>query len=109
MTYIAPQISSDAQKIDENSQPPAAAGKHYYIESEKRKFRDDPAFHLQYRKRLESALTEMFPLFLRGTKHNIQGKAYMQANMAAKIGPGHEELKQRFIPQMRSRPELVAK
>ncbi|KAJ9613307.1 hypothetical protein H2200_003249 [Cladophialophora chaetospira] len=99
MTYIAPQISSDVQKIDENSQPPAAAGKHYYIEAEKRKFRDDPEFHLQYRKGLESKLTEMFPLFLRGTKHNVEGKAFMQANMAAKIGPGHEELKQRFIPQ----------
>ncbi|KIX92951.1 uncharacterized protein Z520_11427 [Fonsecaea multimorphosa CBS 102226] len=99
MTYIAPQVAADAQKIDENSQQPAAVGKHYYIEAEKQKFRSDPGFHLQYRKRLESALTEMFPMFLRGTKLNMQAREGMRASMLAKIGPGHEELKQRFIPQ----------
>ncbi|KIW87486.1 uncharacterized protein Z519_11809 [Cladophialophora bantiana CBS 173.52] len=99
MTYIAPQVAADEQKIDENSQTPAAVGKHYYIEAEKEKFRTDPEFHLQYRKRLESALTEMFPMFLRGTKLNVQARESMRASMLAKIGPGHDELKQRFIPQ----------
>ncbi|EXJ74764.1 uncharacterized protein A1O5_01459 [Cladophialophora psammophila CBS 110553] len=99
MTYIAPQVAADEQKIDENSQTPAAVGKHYYIEAEKEKFRTDPEFHLQYRKRLESALTEMFPMFLRGTKLNVQARESMRASMLAKIGPGHDDLKQRFIPQ----------
>jgi cation diffusion facilitator CzcD-associated flavoprotein CzcO len=99
MTYIAPQISTDTQKIDPNSQPPAAAGKHYYIDAEKEKFRSDRAFHLQYRKRLESALTEAFPMFLRGTKQNIQAREAMQASMREKLGPGHDELKKRFIPE----------
>ncbi|KIW82108.1 hypothetical protein Z517_05135 [Fonsecaea pedrosoi CBS 271.37] len=99
MTYIAPQVASDAQKIDENSQPAAAVGKHYYIEAEKQRFRTDAEFHLQYRKRLESALTEMFPMFLRGTKLNVQARESMRASMLAKIGEGHDELKQRFIPQ----------
>ncbi|KIW63896.1 hypothetical protein PV04_08864 [Phialophora macrospora] len=99
MTYIAPQISTDTQKIDPNGQLPAAAGKHYYIDAEKEKFRTDPAFHLQYRKRLESALTEAFPMFLRGTKQNVQARESMQASMREKLGPGHDELKKRFIPE----------
>jgi hypothetical protein len=98
MTYIVPQISPDTQKIDENSQPAAAAGKNYYIEAEKRKFRGEPDFHLQYRKRLESALTEAFPMFIRGTRHNTQAKAKMQAMMLAKFSPGNEELEEKFIP-----------
>lgn len=99
MTWIAPQIASDDQKIDPNSNKPAPAGKHHYIEAEKEKFRNDPEFHLQYRKKLESALTEMFPVFLRGTKSNIHAKEAMRASMLAKIGPGHEELKEKFIPE----------
>ncbi len=98
MTWIAPQIASDTQKIDPDSKEPAPAGKHHYIEAEKQRFRSDPDFHLQYRKKLESALTEMFPLFLRGTKSNIQAKEVMKASMLAKIGPGHDELKRNFIP-----------
>ncbi|KIW21580.1 hypothetical protein PV08_02160 [Exophiala spinifera] len=99
MTWIAPQIASDVQQIDVDSQKPAAAGKHHYVEAEKRRFRDDPEFHLRYRKRLESALTEMFPLFLRGTSLNLQAREGMRASMLARIGPGHEELKRKFIPQ----------
>lgn len=99
MTWIAPQVASDAQKIDPDSQTPAAAGKHHYIKSEKEKFRSDPEFHLAYRKKLESALTEMFPLFLRGTKLNLAAKEGMRESMLAKIGPGHDELKEKFIPQ----------
>ncbi|KIX10029.1 uncharacterized protein Z518_01110 [Rhinocladiella mackenziei CBS 650.93] len=98
MTYIAPQVSiTDAQIVPEGEKP-AAAGKHLYVEAEKERFRTDPEFHLQYRKKLESALTEMFPLFLRGTKLNIQAREDMRANMLAKMGLGHEEL-ERFIPR----------
>lgn len=98
MTYIAPQIATDAQNIDPNSAAPAAAGKHYYIEAEKERFRQDPAFFLQYRKNLESSLTEMFPLFMRGTKLNLGARESMRASMLKKIGDGHEDLKARLIP-----------
>lgn len=98
MTYIAPQIATDEQKIDDSSQKTAAAGKHHYTESEKEKFRTDSEFHLKYRKKLESSLTEMFPLFLRGTKQNLEARKSMRESMLAKIGPGHEELKKRMIP-----------
>lgn len=98
MTYIAPQIASDDQKIDPDSETPAAAGKHHYIAAEKDKFCNDPDFHLAYRKRLESALTQMFPLFLRGTDLNKSARENFRASMLEKIGPGHEELKEKLIP-----------
>lgn len=97
-TYIAPQVASDEQKVDPNGQVPGPASKHHYIEAEKEKFRTDPDFHLAYRKKLESSLTEMFPLFLRGTTLNQQARKDMRESMLQKLGPGHEELKKRMIP-----------
>jgi hypothetical protein len=43
-------------------------------------------------------MMKMFPLFLRGTDTNIGATAGFRADMLRKIGPGHEELKEKFIP-----------
>ena len=39
-----------------------------------------------------------FPLFLRGTTHNVEGKKAMEKIMLERIGPGNEELKKKLIP-----------
>lgn len=78
---------------------PGPASKHHYIEAEKEKFKSDPDFHLEYRKKLESALTEMFPLFIRGSELNQKARKGMRESMLQKLGPGHDDLKQRLIPE----------
>ena len=97
-TWIAPQIDEDVQKAAEDGEVPGPAGKHHYTRREIQHFQDDPVFHLEYRKNLETRMAKMFDLFLRGTETNNKAKLAMKESMLKRIGPGNEELKKRLIP-----------
>lgn len=101
-TWIAPQLGSHTIRIlldDEKSSKPDAAGKHLYTEEEKEKLRTDPEVLLKYRKEIDAALQKQFPIFLRGTVQNKMAKIMMADSIRARIGPGHEHLKEMFIPK----------
>lgn len=72
---------------------------YFFSDEEKKKFRDDPAFHLQYRKKLESAVNNLFEMFLKETETNREAERLMKAEMHRRLGPGHEELKEKLIPR----------
>jgi cation diffusion facilitator CzcD-associated flavoprotein CzcO len=99
MTWIAPQIASDVPAAAADGEAPAPAGKHHYVEAEKERFRTDPEFFLDYRRKLEARLSASFPMFLRGSKLNNMVKSAFRESMLQKLGPGHEEFKEKFIPQ----------
>lgn len=86
------------EAVDTSGEAPAAAGKHHYSAAEKERFKKHPAYHLEYRKMLESQVAAGFPMFLRGSEENIAAKRVMAAEIMRRIGPGHENLKKRFIP-----------
>lgn len=71
---------------------------YYFSESEKKKFRDSPEFHLQYRKKMELAVNSLFEVFLKDTSTSRAVEQMLRAEMHRKIGEGHEELKDRLIP-----------
>ena len=83
----------------EQASKPAAAGKHKYTEAEKEKMRTDPEAFLKYRKEVDGALQKGFSVFLRGSELNIMAKKGMAEMIRARIGPGHEDLKEKFIPK----------
>jgi len=71
---------------------------YYFSDAEKQRFRDDPEFHLQYRKKLESAVNNLFEMFIRDSDTNKAAEKLMRAEMHRRIGPGHEDLKEKLIP-----------
>jgi hypothetical protein len=97
-TWIAPQIASDDQAVAEDGDIPAPAGKHFYTNKEKERFRSDPEFHREYRKRLESGVAKGFGRYIRGSQMNLEARKAMRESMLQKIGEGHEELKKNLIP-----------
>jgi cation diffusion facilitator CzcD-associated flavoprotein CzcO len=99
-TYIGPQIGSSISNkdADPDAMEPLAAGKHYYTEKEKARFRQDPEYHLKYRRDVERAVVSGFRIFYRDSEANLEAKALMQKSMADQIGPGHEDLKKLLIP-----------
>ena len=99
MTWIAPQIASDVPAAAAEGEAPAPAGKHHYVNAEKERFRTDPEFFLDYRRKLEARLAASFPMFLRGSKLNMMVREGFRESMLKKLGPGHEEFKEKFIPQ----------
>ncbi|KAJ9604945.1 hypothetical protein H2200_010334 [Cladophialophora chaetospira] len=98
-TYIGPQIGSDVSNkdADPDAMEPHAVGKHHYTEKEKKKFREDPDYHLTYRKKLERSVVTGFQMFYRNSDLNIKAKEVMQASMAERLD-GREDLKQALIP-----------
>jgi len=99
-TYVGPQFASNVsnKEADPDAMEPNAAGKHQYTEKEKQRFRDDPAYHLKYRRAVEQAVVGGFKMFYRGSELNIQAKKFMQESMAQRLGD-NEDLKKRFIPE----------
>lgn len=77
---------------------PTNHAQYYFSESEKKKFRDDPDFHLQYRKRMEAAVNSLFEVFLKDSDTSRAVEKMMRAEMHRRIGGGHEELKDKLIP-----------
>jgi hypothetical protein len=71
---------------------------HRYTEEEKQKFRDDPGYHLRYRRQLESSFNAGFDMFLPNTEYAKVIRENMKAEMLRRLGPGNEELKERLVP-----------
>lgn len=99
-TYIGPQFGSSVsnKEADPDAMEPHAAGKHQYTEKEKQRFRDDPDYHLNYRKAVERSVVSGFKMFYRGTGENIAAKKIMQDSMSQRLGD-RDDLKKRFIPE----------
>ncbi|RVX72033.1 hypothetical protein B0A52_04631 [Exophiala mesophila] len=98
-TYIGPQFGAlvSNKEADPEAMEPHAAGKHHYTEKEKQKFRDDPDYHLKYRKAVERSVVGGFRMFFRGHPYNIGAKKMMQDQMSERLGD-RDDLKERFIP-----------
>jgi len=99
-TYIGPQIGSTVsnKEADPDAMDPQAAGKHQYTEKEKQRFREDPEYHLKYRRKVEAAVVSGFRMFYRGGEMNLMAKDTMQKAMADKLG-NRDDLKEKFIPE----------
>jgi cation diffusion facilitator CzcD-associated flavoprotein CzcO len=98
-TYIADPFALDAVKNSASNHKSAIdKERHTYSEHEKERFRNDPKWHLEYRKQLEAAVIETFPMFFRGSDLNKLAKETMQKRMLDRIGDGFNELKRRLIP-----------
>ncbi|EMC92455.1 hypothetical protein BAUCODRAFT_38521 [Baudoinia panamericana UAMH 10762] len=98
-TYIAPQMGANItnEEADPLAADPAAAGKHQYTEKERQRFRDDPDYHLKYRKRIESGFAAGWGMFMRGSELNVRFKQIVQEQMRSRLGD-REDLKSKIVP-----------
>ncbi|KAF2713478.1 cyclohexanone monooxygenase [Pleomassaria siparia CBS 279.74] len=105
VTWISPPIA-DAALEQEKKSKMAALGdesepdmkQYWYTDGEKQRFRDDPGFHLAYRRTLEASVNAAFDMFIRDSEASKAADEGMRAEMKRRIGPGHEELKEKLIP-----------
>ena len=68
-------------------------------EAEKKRFREDPEYHLEYRRNQEIEMNKTTSLYIKGSEVSKAVKKQMTAEMIRRIGPGHEELKKKLIPE----------
>ncbi|KAE9965383.1 hypothetical protein BLS_007682 [Venturia inaequalis] len=120
VTWISPALGPGGDDKDENtdkdttgttSKSNAAAedkkeageqaeetSQHFFTDEEKQRFKDDPEYHLQYRKKIESAIHTTFEMYIKDSEASKGAQKNMVEEMNRRIGPGHEELKSRLIP-----------
>ena len=109
VTWISPVVGdAEIEELKAKHAPTTAKDKqdesqlvkqYWYTEEEKQRFRDDPEYLLLYRKTLESTVNSLFDLFVSGSDVSKASHDMMKAEMIRRIGPGHEELKEKLIPK----------
>lgn len=107
-TWISPAVASDVkagfeetangEHTAEKAKHPLAAGQHHFTKEEIARFEEDPNYHLEFRKKMENVMNNSTDVFVAESEMNNAARKMMETEMERRIGPGHEELKQRLIP-----------
>ncbi|KAL6849718.1 hypothetical protein ACO1O0_009261 [Amphichorda felina] len=101
-TWISPPfgggvLESDLRKGDTNDQP--GNRQYTFTEEDKKRFRDDPAYHLDFRKRIEAEINSLFGMYQQGSDMSDTFRKVITEEMNRRMGPGHEKLKEFIIPK----------
>ncbi|KAH0847215.1 hypothetical protein AYO21_02604 [Fonsecaea monophora] len=104
VTWISPPVGGQVLEEDkshssDSKQAQAPQAQYWYTEEDKKKFREDPQALLEYRRKLESSVNNLFDMFIAGSETSQWAEKLMREEMHRRIGPGHEELKEKLIPK----------
>jgi len=104
VTWISPPIGESALKrarknLDGSTAETIPDAQYIFTEAEKKRFREDPEYHLEYRRNQEIEMNKTTSLYIKGSEVSKAVKKQMTAEMIRRIGPGHEELKKKLIPE----------
>jgi hypothetical protein len=108
-TWISPaiggaasaQFQNDHEANGDNQNGTKHSGNHgqfTFSEEEKKQFKDDPAYHLEFRRRIEAEVNFLTDMFIVGNPVQKEIHTSMIQQMKDRIGSGHEELKAKLIP-----------
>jgi cation diffusion facilitator CzcD-associated flavoprotein CzcO len=99
-TWVSPPFANDVFKnaIKGGEEGDRAHRQYYFSKEEKEKFRKNPESLLSLRRQIEAEINMFFELYTRGTDLQKKILLAMREEMDRRIGPGHEYLKSRLIP-----------
>ncbi|KAK5048544.1 hypothetical protein LTR84_005635 [Exophiala bonariae] len=100
-TWISPPfgagaLASDLQKGQETD---PGHRQYKFTEEDKKKFRESPEYHLDFRKRIEAEINGLFGMYRQGSDLSNLFRKVITEEMHRRMGPGHEELKSFIIPK----------
>ena len=104
VTWISPPVGGqfleeDKSHSSDETQKKNPNAQYYYTEEEKKNFRENLQSLLEYRRKLESSVNNLFDMFIAGSETSKYAEKSMREEMHRRIGPGHEELKEKLIPK----------
>ncbi|KAL1888473.1 hypothetical protein Sste5346_009517 [Sporothrix stenoceras] len=70
-----------------------------FSQEEKDRFANDPAYHLQFRRRIEAEINSLFGMYQQGSEMSEHFRKVITEEMTRRMGPGHEKLKEFIIPK----------
>lgn len=100
-TWISPPFGAGALTSDLQKGQDVDPGQRQYkfSEADRKKFKNDPEYHLDFRRRIESEINGLFGMYRQGSDLSKQFRQVITDEMNRRMGPGHEELKSFIIPQ----------
>lgn len=100
-TWISPPFGAGALANDLTKGQEVDPGHRQYTftEADKKKFKEDPEYHLDFRKRIEAEINGLFGMYRQGSDLSNLFRDVITKEMNRRMGPGHEELKSRIIPK----------
>jgi hypothetical protein len=97
-TAIGGKTSNAFQANDCRADEPAHQ-QFTFTEAQKKQFKEDPEFHLQFRKKIEAEINWMADIFTMGTNMQVDVQKDMTEQMKKRLGAGlGEELASKLIP-----------
>jgi cation diffusion facilitator CzcD-associated flavoprotein CzcO len=99
-TYVSPPFGAGAlsDQLAQDLNKDVAHRQYAFSEEQKKKFKEDPAYHLQFRKTIEAEICALWQAYRQGGTLNNGFRTVITEEMHRRIGPGHERLKQFIIP-----------
>ncbi|KAL4808013.1 hypothetical protein BDV18DRAFT_167831 [Aspergillus unguis] len=99
-TWVSPPFGATALKnVREGEEADPGARQYEFTEADKKRFREDPEYHLAFRKGIESEINSLFGMYLQGSDLSNAFRQGITDEMMRRMGPGHEELKSFIIPK----------
>ncbi|KAF6837955.1 4-hydroxyacetophenone monooxygenase [Colletotrichum musicola] len=100
-TWISPPFGGGVLEEDLRKEEAQPGNRQYtFTEEEKQRFRDDPEYHLMFRKKIEAEINTLFSMYQQGSDMSNLMRTTITEEMNRRIGdgPGSEELKKFIIP-----------
>lgn len=100
-TWISPPFGAGALASDLQKGADVDPGHRQYkfTDENKKRFREDPEYHLDFRKRIEAEINGLFGMYRQGSDLSNLFRKVITDEMHRRMGPGHEELKSFIIPK----------
>ena len=99
-TWISPPFGSSAISKEFSCANTSDLGfrQYTFTEEDKTRFREDPEYHLKFRKSIEAEINGIFRAYHRGSPLNNIFREKFTTEMKSRMGPGNEDLKSFIIP-----------
>jgi cation diffusion facilitator CzcD-associated flavoprotein CzcO len=88
-----------ATDLEKGAEVDIAHRQHNFTEEEKLKFKNDPEYHLDFRKRIEAEVNTLFGMYKQGSELSDTFRTVITDEMHRRLGPGHEDLKKFIVPK----------
>ncbi|KAL4890667.1 hypothetical protein BDV59DRAFT_204147 [Aspergillus ambiguus] len=98
-TWISPPFGAGAlAQVTQGKDTDPGNRQYTFTEEDKKRFREDPDFHLTFRKSIEAEVNGLFGMYRQGSELSNIFRDVITKEMHRRMGPGHEELKKFIIP-----------
>ncbi|CAK4031916.1 FAD NAD(P)-binding domain-containing [Lecanosticta acicola] len=99
-TWISPPFGAGAlTSVHRGRNVDPGQRQYEFTEEDKRRFRENPDFHLEFRKSIEAEINGLFGMYKQNSELSNTFRKVITEEMNRRMGPGHEHLKSFIIPK----------